>query len=727
MAEPIVFMYSGLGSQYHRMGWTLYQQRPVFRAAMDRMDALLTRETGRGVLAEVFGAHHGVSEPFSDPALTHPAIFMTEYALTQELAEAGLVPDLVLGASAGMLAAAVAAGALPWEEALLSSAAQPELMRRSCGPGAMVAILDEPALFHSADLDRYGEIAAYNFDTHFVLSTTAELLPEVERVLTERQVVHQKLAVGLPYHSRWIEPARDAMLGHLRALPWAPPTVPVVCCAAARQLDRPTAEQLWTVAREPIRFQQTIRALEAAGAYRYLDVGPSGTLATSVKYLLDDTASTVTTVLSPFGGELARLEQLLADAPRVPRAPRDVAPATPVAPVALAAPAARVAPVAAPAPGSAAGAGGAAGAKTAFVFPGQGSQRRGMGAGLFDEIPEYRRVEREVDEIVGYSMRTLCLEDPDKLLSDTRYTQPSLYVVNALHYYRALQEGPVPDYVAGHSLGEYNALHAAGVFGLLDGLRLVKRRAELMAEVRGGGMAAVVGLGPDAVAEVIDRHGLWDLDIANLNAPTQVVVSGPREVVEGAGPAFEAAGARVYQPLRVSAAFHSRYMREVADEFAAFLAPMNFASPAVPVVANVTAGPIPPGDPTATVASLLTRQIAQPVRWSQSVDFLLDQGVTDIRECGPGKVLARLVQQIRQAREDQQQDQRDQQGQQGQQHEPHRRDRQERLAPPAAAHTAPGHTAPGHTAPGHRPHPAAVRLAPVGGGSSVREPVGHHG
>src|SRR6185295_15987496 len=128
----------------------------------------------------------------------------------------------------------------------------------------------------------------------------------------------------------------------------------------------------------------------------------------------------------------------------------------------------------------------------AFVFPGQGAQKRGMGQGLFDEVREYSAVEREVDALMGYSMRKLCLEDVDNRLKETQYTQPALYVVNALHYYKARSQGLQPGFLAGHSLGEYNALLAAGVFDLLTGLRLVKKRGELMARARAGGMGAII-------------------------------------------------------------------------------------------------------------------------------------------------------------------------------------------------------------------------------------------
>lgn len=282
----------------------------------------------------------------------------------------------------------------------------------------------------------------------------------------------------------------------------------------------------------------------------------------------------------------------------------------------------------------------------AFVFPGQGSQKRGMGQGLFDEVSEYASVEKDVDAILGYSMRELCLEDAGNRLMQTQFTQPSLYVVNALHYYKAIAEGARPDYLAGHSLGEYNALLAAGVYDFLTGLRLVKKRGELMSQARNGGMGAVIGLSADAIARVIADGGLTGIDVANFNSPAQTVVSGPVDEIKLAGPLFEAAGARMFMPLPVSAAFHSRYMADAAKEFAEFLAPLTFSAPNTPVVANVSAQLYPVDDASASAKSLLVDQITHSVQWTQGVRYLLARGVTQFSEMGPGNVLARLVQQI---------------------------------------------------------------------------------
>lgn len=276
-----------------------------------------------------------------------------------------------------------------------------------------------------------------------------------------------------------------------------------------------------------------------------------------------------------------------------------------------------------------------------WLFPGQGAQRSGMGAEVFGKYPELVAV---ADGILGYSVRAQCLDGAEPGLRDTRYVQPALFVVNALSQLaRASSDGAArPDIMAGHSLGEYNALFAAGCFDFATGVAIVRKRGELMGQAAGGGMSAVVGLGPDELERLLAEADLGDLDLANRNSARQVVLSGPLESLRRARAVVSAAGARCV-PLRVSAPFHSRYMAAAAAEFARFLREISFADPAVPVIANATAEPYPPG----SVADMLIRQIREPVRWWESMSKFIDLGVDQVVEIGPGRVLTDLWAQAR--------------------------------------------------------------------------------
>ena len=265
-----------------------------------------------------------------------------------------------------------------------------------------------------------------------------------------------------------------------------------------------------------------------------------------------------------------------------------------------------------------------------------------MGGDLFDRFPDWTA---EADRVLGYSIRELCLSDPRGELGLTAFTQPAVFVVNALTY-RARQSAgsPAPAYVAGHSLGEYNALLAAGVCDFSTGLELVRERGALMGRASGGGMTAVIGLTPAAIEAALAASDPGRrIDVANFNSFDQTVVAGAREDLAAVEPALKAAGARACVPLKVSAAFHSRYMHDAMREFALFLQRYRFTHPTIPVIANLTGLPYAPDG----VRDTLALQIGHAVRWLDSVRFLLDQGVTDFEELGPGSVLTKLVAHIR--------------------------------------------------------------------------------
>lgn len=274
--------------------------------------------------------------------------------------------------------------------------------------------------------------------------------------------------------------------------------------------------------------------------------------------------------------------------------------------------------------------------KKTFLFPGQGSQKRGMGEGLFDEFPE---LTKKADKILGYSIKELCLEDPNKELNKTQFTQPALYVVNALSYQKKLKDGEKePDYVAGHSLGEYNALQAAGVFSFESGLKFVKKRGELMSEAKNGGMAAILNSSEEQIKEILKDAKLDTIDIANLNAGSQIVISGLKEDINNAQSFFEKAGV-MFIPLNTSGAFHSRYMKEAADEFDKFLKRKRFYKPKIEVIANTTGKPYD----HKKVAEHLVNQLYNSVRWSDGMTYLLEKGDMEFEELGVGDVLTKLT------------------------------------------------------------------------------------
>ncbi len=275
------------------------------------------------------------------------------------------------------------------------------------------------------------------------------------------------------------------------------------------------------------------------------------------------------------------------------------------------------------------------------LFPGQGSQVKGMGAGLFDRFPD---MAASADAILGYSIKELCLEDPRGELGQTQFTQPALFIVNALTYRARVDEGAVrPDYAAGHSLGEYNALFAAGCFDFETGVRLVQERGALMGRVSGGGMSAVIGLEPERIQSVLfESDAGRNIDVANFNSFEQTVIAGPKEDLESVKPALEAAGARMVVPLNVSAPFHSRYMRDAQREFEGFLQRFEFRAPELPVISNVRARPYEADMVRATLAE----QIGNSVRWLDSMLYLMETPEPDFSEVGPGQVLTRLLKQI---------------------------------------------------------------------------------
>jgi len=287
----------------------------------------------------------------------------------------------------------------------------------------------------------------------------------------------------------------------------------------------------------------------------------------------------------------------------------------------------------------------------AFLFSPQGSQAVGMGRDLAGRWPEAARAFDQADEALGWRVSEVAWEGPEQRLNQTQQTQPCL-VATSLACLAALRAASAqsgvdlqPAFVAGHSVGEYAALVAAGVLTGPDAIRLVARRGELMGAARvDGGMAAVIGLDRDAVADAIGAvAGPADLVVANDNAPGQVVISGTRDALISAEGALKAAGARRVIPLPVSGPFHSPWMAEVSDALAAAFEEVKWSNAAPPVVSNVTAEPVTDAD---RIRNLLAEQVRSPVEWVAGVRRMADDGVDTFIECGPGAALTGMVKRI---------------------------------------------------------------------------------
>lgn len=291
--------------------------------------------------------------------------------------------------------------------------------------------------------------------------------------------------------------------------------------------------------------------------------------------------------------------------------------------------------------------------RQAFVFPGQGSQKPGMGHMVIEALPEISaEVFDSAREITGMDIRGLCLDADAEQLQRTDRTQPALYVMSWIIHRGLVEAGVRPAVVAGHSLGEYTALTAAGVLDFEQGLRLVRRRGELMhavAETTPGSMAAVMGMDLERLERLCetlsdgtgDGSGAHSVEVANDNGAGQVVVAGTAPAVAALVDALAGEGEDVRAvPLKVGAPFHCSLMRPVEREFAADLEAARFQDPVIPVIANATAAPVSTGQ---QAREALTRQLAGRVRWRETMARLAADGIGSALEVGPGRVLSGLI------------------------------------------------------------------------------------
>ncbi|MBX9703934.1 MAG: ACP S-malonyltransferase [Silvanigrellaceae bacterium] len=276
----------------------------------------------------------------------------------------------------------------------------------------------------------------------------------------------------------------------------------------------------------------------------------------------------------------------------------------------------------------------------ALIFPGQGSQYVGMASHLFDEFPEVHQI---ASDIVGFSLKEVCLEDPSSLLQTTKYTQPALFLVNALYFldFKRKEDRNI-NLLAGHSLGEYSALFAASAFDFETGMRIVQKRAELMDNQKEGAMLAVIGISSKDLEELLENNNfLEQIDIANYNAPEQTVLSGKEQDINIVSNFLENKVPKCVK-LPVSGAFHSREMTPIRSRFLNFLMEFEFFPLQTPVVSNLFACPYE----NIFIQETLAHQLTGAVQWVKSINYIKEQGEKEFLELGPRDILSKLTSKV---------------------------------------------------------------------------------
>lgn len=283
--------------------------------------------------------------------------------------------------------------------------------------------------------------------------------------------------------------------------------------------------------------------------------------------------------------------------------------------------------------------------KIAFLFPGQGAQAVGMGKDVAESSNSAKSVYETADSVLGKSVSTLCFEGPEDSLKQTVNTQPCI-VTTSIALLEALKEGLdiVPDYVAGHSLGEYCAMYTSGVMSLENTLKAIQKRADLMSATKGGSMAAVLNASEEQLKSGLEEGSkVGYVDVANYNSPAQVVITGAEDAVKAASDYMVANGVRRVVPLAVSGAFHSKFMENAGKEFAEFVSNLDLNNASIPVITNVDAE-ITTNSEDFRVK--MPKQIYSSVHWTQTIEKMIAEGVDTFVEIGPGKVLAGLNKKI---------------------------------------------------------------------------------
>ncbi|MCK0471881.1 ACP S-malonyltransferase [Halalkalibacter sp. APA_J-10(15)] len=604
MNKKIIFLFPGHGSQYYMMGKELYDSNKRYKRILDELDVEVKKLLGASVLEELYHQEKA-GNSFKDFKYTHFANFMIEYAMGKILIEQGIEPDYIIGSSLGELVALTISEAISLRDMLQYLYHHITFLREHCNKGHMITVYDDVSNYYEDNVlasDSY--LAGINFDGNYVISCRCEDVDNITNHLKSLNVLHERLPIEYPFHCELVDLYIDNTLGQIRDIQIRKPKYPLISSVDGMRVTNIDIEYFRNILRKPILFKEAILNLKEKEEAIYIDLGPTGNMINFTKKIVSNhSMAEFYTILTPFKRSKDNYHRLIGELADRKKEERD-------------------------------------GNMIVYIFPGQGSQQVGMGKELFDK---YEDVLEIADRILGYSLKELCLYAPNHVLNLTQYTQPAIFVVNHLYYLEKIKNEEEPHFVAGHSLGECNALVAAKVLDFSSALELVKKRAEMMSQADGGAMAVISGIPAEQVEEIIKENELRHVFISNYNSTIQTVIAGGKEEVNNSFSLFNHAGARVI-PLNVSGAFHSTYMTNAKHEFRRFINKFEFNRIEIPIISNLTARPYIQEDIKDTIAN----QIDNPLKWVDSIRYLLarDRNI-HFEQIGDGNFLLGFIDNIK--------------------------------------------------------------------------------
>lgn len=594
MKNKYIFLFPGHGCQYYGMGLELYRNNQVFRDSMNELDRKIEVAVGYSILDVLYHSKIDINEDFEEFKYTHFAVFMFEYSMFQVIKQYGIQPDYLLGCSLGELVTLTVSGYYSIDSIIELLKISVQEIAHSSEKGEMYSVFaTEDKYNESSFLKENSYFSGKYFEQNFTLSVQQEKAHEVKEYLRRNKIVFSKLPIQYPFHCEIVNQHYECFT----KIPHIPTTnilnYPIWSSLLKGKLEFIPDDYFEKLMTKEVGFEEAIKNLPNNKEYIYVDMGPSGNMATCLHYIFNGNKEVKSYMVNMRSGNTEQnLNLFLAEN---------------------------------------------GGKKmVAYIFAGQGSQRVGMGEGLFDK---YSLLTETADNILGYSIKELCLKDRYSELGLTQFTQPALFVVNHLLYLDYIETYGKPDYLLGHSLGEYNALTAADVLTFGQALRLVKKRGELMSQAKKGGMTVISGISFEEVEKILREYPLKNVFISNYNSVTQTVVAGDMEEFSTISQTIENTGARLTS-LNVSGAFHSKYMTEAKEEFLHYIEKEDFKDFKTPVISNLEGRPYRKED----VKEILQEQMDHPVRWVDSIRYLLaEKDDIEFIQISEGRFLLNLI------------------------------------------------------------------------------------